>query len=337
MQLLLQAARRRREGLGPCVSSDGCCRFIDAHKDVHANDVPPVLRLIPSTGPLHHPRSFPKLFSTLQDPPSHHRPQAHTPPFPCFSHFPAQPSHTQKKGKQPFSTTIIIIDGFRRVDGDHPCTCLTPKFSFRFHKQTDQISRIHSKETSVSSEGVSGAATVRLLLVSFSSMAASFSAVRAGGMNPPQRTDAAGCTWPRRRWRSEVTSPPREKNKSAFHRRLSRQRQLPAKEPSLLGLFSSPRGGAIEACHHKALGSKRESCGLTFTNSSMTGSLSAFTPFCGTDSDMVGAAVKVFWGHTHTHTQKCSTTPELARFSRLFRPSPQPDGRFCSPARGRIR
>lgn len=28
----------------------------------------------------------------------------------------------------------------------------------------------------------------------------------------------------------------------------------------------------------------------------MTGSLSAFTPFCGTDSDMVGAAVKVFWG-----------------------------------------
>lgn len=33
--------------------------------------------------------------------------------------------------------------------------------------------------------------------------------------------------------------------------------------------------------------------GLTFTNSSMTGSLSAFTPFCGTDSDMVGAAVKV--------------------------------------------
>lgn len=33
--------------------------------------------------------------------------------------------------------------------------------------------------------------------------------------------------------------------------------------------------------------------GLTFTNSSMTGSLSAFTPFCGTDSDMVGAAVKL--------------------------------------------
>lgn len=33
-------------------------------------------------------------------------------------------------------------------------------------------------------------------------------------------------------------------------------------------------------------------CCLTFTNSSITGSLSAFTPFCGTDSDIVDAT---FW------------------------------------------
>lgn len=47
----------------------------------------------------------------------------------------------------------------------------------------------------------------------------------------------------------------------------------------------------------------------------MSGSLSAFTPFCGTDSDMVGAAVKVFWWRGGD-TQKCSTTPDVARFSR---------------------
>lgn len=63
----------------------------------------------------------------------------------------------------------------------------------------------------------------------------------------------------------------------------------------------------------------------------MTGSLSAFTPFCGTDSDMVGAAVKVFWGGT----QKCSTTPDLARFSRLrFALLRSPTGAFVLPREG---
>lgn len=58
--------------------------------------------------------------------------------------------------------------------------------------------------------------------------------------------------------------------------------------------------------------------GLTFTNSSMTGSLSAFTPFCGTDSDMVGAAVKSFflllWGK--------SALPRPTWLASLVRSSP---------------
>lgn len=82
---------------------------------------------------------------------------------------------------------------------------------------------------------------------------------------------------------------------------------------------------------------KNLSCGLTFTNSSITGSLSAFTPFCGTDSDMVAAALKFLltkmsFPRYHARLSSYPPPPFLRTQSRrrLFLPS-----RFCTAKRTR--
>lgn len=54
------------------------------------------------------------------------------------------------------------------------------------------------------------------------------------------------------------------------------------------------RESTMRRCGLSQVRERNLSCGLTFTNSSITGSLSAFTPFCGTDSDMVAAAALKF-------------------------------------------
>lgn len=79
--------------------------------------------------------------------------------------------------------------------------------------------------------------------------------------------------------------------------------------------------------------------GLTFTNSSMSGSLSAFTPFCGTDSDMAGAAVKVsfFFGLFLWFKSALPRPTWLASLVRASPSSPQPNGGSFSPARRRRR
>lgn len=61
--------------------------------------------------------------------------------------------------------------------------------------------------------------------------------------------------------------------------------------------------------------------GLTFTNSSMTGSLSVFTPFCGTESDMTAASYGDFLSQENVSSLLFSslpfatTTPGSARSS----------------------
>lgn len=52
--------------------------------------------------------------------------------------------------------------------------------------------------------------------------------------------------------------------------------------------------------------------GLTFTNSSITGSFSAFTPFCGTDSDIMGATI---WSFTKKNNNESFFSCYHARLS----------------------
>lgn len=66
-------------------------------------------------------------------------------------------------------------------------TARVSQFPFIFNKKNDSISRIHKQETSVSSEGASGAATVRLLLVSFFQHGSLVLGGEGGELNPPQR------------------------------------------------------------------------------------------------------------------------------------------------------
>lgn len=79
--------------------------------------------LLFSATPLHHPNSFPKLFSTLQEPPN---PKPTPPPFPCFPHF-FPPSHRQKKGNQPFCPRCCWIAG--QLTGTDDLNCPPPHIS----------------------------------------------------------------------------------------------------------------------------------------------------------------------------------------------------------------